>query len=619
MNPFNKILSLICTFFLVWSLWEYPYYPIFFSAFLMAYASLVSRFPFIWLFCLPALLPVMDFSPVSGWFFYDEFDFLILVTLAVKLWFFKPDKIKSPVSPNVKTLFIIFWISVFISTIIGLLPFQKIDINAFNNYHSHYNSLRIAKGFLWAFLLQPFFKQDLRFIENYKLYFIPGMLTGLTGAALYVLWERQVFSGIINFDSAFRIVGPFSGMHIGGACVDAYFAGMLPFAAACFFKKDKLTRLFGILLFLAGSYALLVTFSRIVYLAVFVAGIVLMISLFINSFSKRQIFILGAAFTLLFSIVLIPILNGQFIKSRFSHTFRDIGARINHWQNSFNMMDDDLLTWLFGTGIGSYPRIYAQKSTEGEKPSFYSYIEEDRNIFLKLSPGGFLYMGQKIPISAYSSYLLKFKARSTVKDFTVTICEKSLLHSFRFVWLRHKNDARNEWVQYEIPFESGELGKGRPLYQRRPVYIAFFNGDPQADIDIDNISVVDDKGRELVQNGDFSNGNDYWFFTADNHLPWHMKNFWCHILFEQGALGLLFFMGFTCIVVTKAVQNIFIGDFYSIIILSSMAGFFTVGLVDSLFDFPRLILFFFMLSYSVFFQPNPLKINVSGNNAAAEI
>ena len=47
---------------------------------------------------------------------------------------------------------------------------------------------------------------------------------------------------------------------------------------------------------------------------------------------------------------------------------------------------------------------------------------------------------------------------------------------------------------------------------------------------------------ELLGNGDFQHGNDRWFFTSDrHHLPWHAKNLWLHVYFEQGVLGLLIF------------------------------------------------------------------------------
>ena len=41
-------------------------------------------------------------------------------------------------------------LSVAVSLVIGLLPLSPLDANAFTNYWSHYNSLRIAKGLLWA-------------------------------------------------------------------------------------------------------------------------------------------------------------------------------------------------------------------------------------------------------------------------------------------------------------------------------------------------------------------------------------------------------------------------------------------------------------------------------------
>jgi hypothetical protein len=57
-------------------------------------------------------------------------------------------------------------------------------------------------------------------------------------------------------------------------------------------------------------------------------------------------------------------------------------------------------------------------------------------------------------------------------------------------------------------------------------------------IDVDNVALLDDSGRNLVRNGDFSKGMQRWFFSTDSHLAWHTKNLFVHVLFEQGWFGL---------------------------------------------------------------------------------
>ena len=52
----------------------------------IGYAALLVYFPFAWLVIIPALLPIMDFAPWTGRFFFDEFDLVILTTLAFYYW-----------------------------------------------------------------------------------------------------------------------------------------------------------------------------------------------------------------------------------------------------------------------------------------------------------------------------------------------------------------------------------------------------------------------------------------------------------------------------------------------------------------------------------------------------
>jgi len=42
-----------------------------------------------------------------------------------------------------------------------------------------------------------------------------------------------------------------------------------------------------------------------------------------------------------------------------------------------------------------------------------------------------------------------------------------------------------------------------------------------------------------VKNGDFSATSVYWFWSVDNHLPWHTKHMVVTVLFDQGWLGMV--------------------------------------------------------------------------------
>lgn len=586
--------------------WRYPLYPVFWGVLFFAYACILWRFPFIWLFSVPALLPVFDLAPWTGRFFFDEFDIFLLVTLGIGIWKMGPLERSQQFSKGCQRIIYLFGLSTILSAFIGLYPLQQIDANSFSHYFSHYNSLRVLKGFFWAFAFLPLLQRDATLNNNMLRIFVPGMLAGLASAGIAILWERQVFSGIINFDSSFRAAGLFSGMHTGGAYVDAYLAFSLPFAVSCFiFWRNKAVWIFGLGLFAVGLYSLLVTHSRIVYFAFFISYLVIFSCLLFNRISKKRLLLIVSATLFVMAIIMVPVAKGAFIQKRFSTIVEDFWGRIGHWKNSMSMMDDNMLTKVLGMGLGSYPRIYAQRNNEKEKHSDYRYVKEDENLFLRLPSFGFLYMGQKIPLQPDKSYVFEANLRSNKKNakLTMAVCEKTALHSFRGRWLVEKITETGKWVHVKIPFKSKELGSGHRLYQRRPVELSFLNGSVGSEIDIDDVKIVNSANENLIKNGDFSAGSDFWFFTADNHMPWHIKNLWIHLIFEHGWLGFALFNILLLISISAVWHRVVRQDLYSVIILTAAIGLLCVGLIDSLFDFPRITFLFLLLLFSVLLQP----------------
>jgi len=96
---------------------------------------------------------------------------------------------------------------------------------------------------------------------------------------------------------------------------------------------------------------------------------------------------------------------------------------------------------------------------------------------------------------------------------------------------------------------------------------------------------------------------DRWFFNVDNHHPWHISNLWVSLLFEQGWLGLVLFNILLLYVLMTLGKNIFRGDIFSLVLLSSFAGFLTVSLIDSLFDSPRIAMLYYLMAFVSILQP----------------
>lgn len=583
------------------ALFRYPLHAGWLAAGFCLYGLCIWRYPSSWIFFVPTLLPVLDFAPMSGWFFLDEFDLLVMTTLAVALWRWQGGNDQQGLPKGAKAFLGLYVVSFSVSTIIGLLPIEQMDVNAFSSYFSHYNSLRIAKGFIWSLALLPLLMNEAKRPAIIHRNIILGMLAGLSGVVLVALWERQVFSGLLNFSNDFRITSTFSGMHTGGAYIDVYLVAALPFVAACFLMwRIKALWCAGLLLFGLGLYTLLVTFSRIDYIAFAFSSLALLAGLVYRYPLKRRLVIVFPVLATITVLVTKPVIQGSYMRDRFAKTANDVTVRLDHWKDAVAMMSSDWKSDLFGMGLGSYPRIYAEKNAEGVKPTLYRYMKDGDNPYLRLTSGDSLYMGQRLRLMPGCTYTLSADLRSHSDNavLTVPVCEKSLLHSFRCNWLGMKvGNTGGQWVHQVVTFRAERLGEGR-FYQRRPVELALYNGKKNTTVDVTNVQLNDDKGTNLIVNGDFSRGNDRWFFSTDNHLPWHIKNLWVHLVFEQGWAGLLTFSSFVAYVVILLLIGMKEGDMFSVILLSSLSGFFSVGLIDSLFDSPRIGMLFFLLTFA---------------------
>ncbi len=251
-------LILACIVLIVFGLVHYPLNPFLLGSALLAYSAILWRLPESWLFFIPAILPLANFSAWSGWLFFEELDFFVLATVAVGYWRLMPKKPIYGFSAIPAILLLLLAISYAVSAYVGVMPLQKLDANAFSNYLSHYNSLRILKPFVWALLLLPLLGRT----EGRLL--VPGMLAGLAIVALSGIWERLAFTGLMDFASDYRITAPFPEMHTGGAALDAFLSLTLPFSVFHLFRGRNAG--IAILLFAAATYATFVTFSRGLYL-----------------------------------------------------------------------------------------------------------------------------------------------------------------------------------------------------------------------------------------------------------------------------------------------------------------------------------------------------------------
>lgn len=255
---------------------RHPLWPGLLLAAFVGWSLLSGWRPDLCLFVIPAGLPVLDFSPWTGWLAFNEFDLLILGAIAggqarLVLGGRMAARFEAVSPPT----FILAASGTFVvaSTVAlwrGLADAGGLDFGWFQAYLEPMNSLRLFKPLLFALLFASVLQAEVQSSPERAVRRIgAGMAFGLTLVTLAVLWERVAYTGLTEFSRPYRAVGLFWEMHVGGAAIDAYLAMAAPFAAWAVWRAQTPLRWSGAaLLALMTCYACLTTFSRGVYLAV---------------------------------------------------------------------------------------------------------------------------------------------------------------------------------------------------------------------------------------------------------------------------------------------------------------------------------------------------------------
>jgi glycopeptide antibiotics resistance protein len=588
---------------------------------LLALAGVLWKWPGVWLVVVPATMPLLDLSYLSGRLFWSEFDTLLLLSLAIA--YARWRKPQTALYPGRLPL-AVFTVSALVSTVIGLLPLAPLDLNAFTHYTSPYNALRAAKGLVFALAFWPLIKAEWQAnASRASVRLALGMTLGLASELGYVIWERVTYSGLWNFDTDYRITGSFPGMNIGGASIEAYLVLTAPFVWLwAWQRRQAWAMLIAGGLYALAAYGVMVTFSRGGQAAFAIATLLALAGFMRLLWIDRTRVITGSvalmATVMVAGLVAWPIVSGRFSQSRLATIKTDIGTRAAHWRDAFDILGQAGNPAL-GTGLGAFPAAFYLYSSAPTRPASYAFVREGSNAFLRLGGGESLYFEQVVPVKPDHEYRILMDLRSKTKSATLTIplCEKALLYSFTCAWntLKYSSDD-DRWVHRVLRVRTGHFGPPGSVFQR-PVKLSLFNQGVGTMIDVDNVALLDEAGHNLVRNGDFLHGMQRWFFSTDSHLAWHEKNLFMHVLFEQGWVGLAAFislLGAVMLTLQKRAGS----DAFALTQFVSLTAFLVVGMVDSLIDEPRLdFLFFWLLAIALISgaRPSVRRRRIHGRSA----
>jgi len=248
-------------------------------------------------------------------------------------------------------------------------------------------------------------------------------------------------------------------------------------------------------------------------------------------------------------------------------------------------------------GLGSFPAAYFWNSNALSRPATYGFVNENGNSLLRLGSGDPLYFEQTVAVVAEQSYTLAMDLRAKTGNpiLIPVVCEKAMLYSYTCANppLRINAPDRN-WFHLEVQIHAKNFG---PPGSRlpRPVILSLYNGEPGTVVDVDNVRLLDISGKNLVRNGDFSDGMHHWFFSTDNYWPWHVENLYLSVFFEQGWFGLLCFLALIGYAIVRWLPRAWRDDPLSLVLCASFTAFLAVGVLNSWSDEPRLSFLFYLL------------------------
>ncbi len=294
--------------------------------------------------------------------------------------------------------------------------------------------------------------------------------------------------------------------------------------------------------------------------------------------------------------------GGAYMGDRFSTSERDLEGRLQHWRAGLDLLQTPA-DWLVGKGLGRFPASFFFGAPGNEFPGSYQLGQEGANLFLSLSGpryqagyGEVLRISQRIEPGPAGRYRLKFDVRAQGKaKLGFGICSKHLLYAESCGGREILASSIDPvWQHQSLEFNVSELGG--PWYAPQLIVFSLAIDTLGARADIDNLVLIDPDGRPVLTNGDFSDDMARWFFTSDHHhMPWHMKNMFLHVLFEQGILGLSALGVLIAVALIRSLSGRRAHHPLAPAMVAGIIGFLVVGLFDSLLDVPRVAFLFFLL------------------------
>jgi len=304
--------------------------------------------------------------------------------------------------------------------------------------------------------------------------------------------------------------------------------------------------------------------------------------------------------------------GGGYMGARLSAGSDDGLSRLAHWSRAMALLDGPA-DWFIGKGLGRFAAEFAASGRPEDEPGDLRLaLHKDGNVLVftsaatSLNSREALRLSQRVtapagvignpPVPA----VLRVNVRSdSAMSLVAEICAKNLLYPQGCTTGQVEVPAApkpRDWQRVEVRLIGAAPSAG-PGYAPRPLTFSLAIDSPNKRVEIDQLSLVDAQGRELLKNGSFELGLAHWFISSErNHLPWHAKNLGVHLLVEQGLVGLAVWALALAAALWRVVWGAASNRTLAPALAAAMVGVLVVGAVDSLLDMPRVALLLTLLT-----------------------
>lgn len=578
--------------------WAYPLWPPVLGAVLVLYGAALWLRPALWLLVIPSILPNLDLSPWTGWLLIQESDFFLLLTLAILLLRMPLVRTDIAVGGIGGAILALFVTATLLNAAIGFFVPGVLGGSSIV-YLTEANTLRAAKPLLFALALWPFLRARQRTHGDGLSRLGTGILLGLAGVIALVGLERFTFAALWDFQSDYRVAAAFSSMHVGGGHIGAYLAMALPFLAVPLFRWRARWWPVLALLAVAGGYALIVTYARTAYAAALAGILSTVIGLTLAAFHQSRRWLRGllapAVLLLGVAAAVLAASASAYMATRFAGTRADFSVREANWLHGLQVRNHGLLPLAIGSGLGTYPRLWFDRAAPNAGPSNVRLGQDEAGSHITIQGRQPLFVVQKTTAAPAQPLRLdlRLRANKAGAQLTVGLCEKWLLYSFACATAGHRATTPGLWESVSLPL----LVPPTPGAPARPIEF-YLSVAPGVSIDLSALRLTNPAGTNLLRNGDFSQGIDFWFFTDDNHVLWRIFNQYLTSFFEGGLLGVAALILLLAGGLAGTMRALARGEGEAASLAGALAAFAVSGLFDAPLEAPRLAFLVYLIAFT---------------------